>query len=159
MRRERLHPQARIALTLTGFYWAAEALCSIFVGVYLFVTGQDFGVIFRFYMAVYVVTPIFFILAGWYAQARDRLHVYRFGLLLHAVYYGTLLVLRERAPQYDVLLGTLLGAAWGVFYAGANTITYDVTSKGRREYYFGAASAVTSGFQLVAPLVGGVIIR
>jgi YQGE family putative transporter len=159
MSHQKLDRQARVALTLTGFYWAAESLCAIFVSVFLLRTGRDFITVFKFYTAVYAVTPLVFLLAGWYAQARDRLHTYRLGLAMHAVYYGSLLVLRERAPEYAVLLGVLLGVTWGCFHAGANTITFDVTSKGRREYYFGMLSAVTSAFQLVAPLVGGLIIR
>ncbi|MDX9973345.1 MAG: MFS transporter [FCB group bacterium] len=158
MRHEKLDRQARIALTLTGFYWAAESLCAIFVAVFLLRTGQDFNVVFKFYTAVYTLTPFVFLLAGWYAQARDRLHMYRLGLLMHGVYYGSLLILRERAPDYVILLGILLGITWGCFHAGANTIAFDVTTKGRREYYFGMVSAVTSSFQLVAPIVGGLII-
>jgi YQGE family putative transporter len=159
MRHERLHPEARAALTLTGLYWAADALCSIFVSVYLWVNSHDFEVVFRHNIAIYLVTPVFIILAGWYAQARDRLHVYRAGIVLHAIYYGALLLLREQAAEYPGLLGALLGVTWGVFWAGANTITFDVTSKGNREYYFGTVAAVTGIFQMVAPVVGGFIIQ
>lgn len=158
MPKDRLHSQAWTALLLTGFYYAAEALSATFVGVYLWVNSSDFDVIFRYYMAVYAVTPVCFIFAGWYAKVHDRLHVYRLGLAMHALYYGVILALRERAADYSLVLGMVLGVTWGVFWAGANTITFDVTSRGRREYYFGMLAAVTGTFQLVAPLAGGVLI-
>ncbi|GMW02347.1 MAG: hypothetical protein AMXMBFR84_34830 [Candidatus Hydrogenedentota bacterium] len=154
----KLHPQAWVAFGITGLFGAAEALCSIFVSVYLWVNSHDLNVICRFHLAVFAVTPVFFVISGWYAQAKDRLQVYRFGLVLHAIYYGIMLWLQERASDHDILLGSLLGVAWGVFYAGNNTIHYDVTSSGRREYYYGILSAVSNFSRLVAPPVGGIII-
>jgi YQGE family putative transporter len=87
------------------------------------------------------------------------LHVYRLGLAFHALYYATLLVLRERSPDYAVHLGVMLGVTWGIFWAGANTFNFDVTSQGKREFYFGLLQAVNGVFRLISPLVGGLIIR
>ncbi|GMV94341.1 MAG: hypothetical protein AMXMBFR82_41190 [Candidatus Hydrogenedentota bacterium] len=155
----RLHPKATVAFLLTGLYSAAEALCSIFVTVYLWINSHDLNLICRYYIALFVITPIFFVLAGWYSQVRDRLHVYRLGLILHAVYYGALLLLRERAPDYAVALGALLGVTWGAYWGGANTINYDVTTHGKRELFYGLLGAVTNLARLAAPPLGGLIIQ
>ena len=104
MSERRLHSKAWIVLGLQALYHAAEGMCAIFVAVYLWINSHDFDVVCRHYLALYCVIPFVFILAGWYSQARDRLHVYRFGLLVHAVYYATLLTLRERAPEFAVPL-------------------------------------------------------
>ncbi len=159
MSSSRLHPKATVAFVLTGLYSAAEALCSIFVTVYLWINSHDLNLICRYYIALFLFTPVFFILAGWYSQVRDRLHVYRLGLILHAVYYGVLLLLRERAPEHAVALGALLGVTWGAYWGGANTINYDVTTHGRRELFYGLLGAVTNFARLAAPPIGGLIIR
>lgn len=145
-------------MLLTGLYAAAESLCSIFVSVYLWVNSHDFSVVCKHYLALYIVVPFVFLLAGWYSQARDRLHVYRLGLVLHAVYYAALLVLRDRSPEYAWQLGALLGVTWGVFWAGANTFNFDVTLPGKRESYLGLIHALTGVFRLLGPLFGSLLI-
>lgn len=154
-----LHPKAWVALSLQFLYNSAEALCSIFVSVYFWTISSDFNAICAHYSTLYIVTPLVFIAAGWYSQVHDRLHVYRLGLVLHAVYYISLLILRDRSPQYAVELGALLGVAWGVFWAGANTFNYDVTTQGRREYYFGMLQSIVGVARLTAPILGGGIIQ
>lgn len=154
-----LHPKAWVALALQFLYNGAEALCSIFVSVYFWTISSDFSAICWHYSTLYVVTPIVFTAAGWLAQVRDRLYVYRLGLVLHAVYYIALLYLKDRTPEYAFELGFLLGLAWGVFWAGANTFNYDVTTQGRREYYFGMLQSVTGVARLAAPILGGAIIQ
>lgn len=158
MTEPRLLPKAWTLLILYALYGAADSLCSVFVSVYLWVNSGDFNVICRHYMVLYAVTPVVFILAGWYSAARDRLHMYRLGLLLNIVYYGCLLTLRERAPDYAAHLGALLGVTWGVFYAGVHTLDFDFTLQGKREYYFGLVSSIDGTARLLAPLLGGFII-
>jgi YQGE family putative transporter len=153
-----LHPKAKIAMLLQAMFSAAEALCAIFVSVYLWANSHDFGVVFKHYLAIYTVTPFVFILAGWYSQARDRLHVYRLGLVLFAIYYATMLALRERTPEFVIPLGILQGITWGVFYAGSNTLDFDVTTRGRREYYFGLVTVATQTTAFALPLLSGFII-
>lgn len=155
----RLHPKAWVALLLNGFYSAAEALCSIFVAVYFWINSLDFNVVCIHYLALYATTPVFFLLAGWYAQVHDRLHVYRIGVVLHACYYALLLWLKETSVEYPVGLGILLGITWGFFWAGANTLNFDVTTRGRREQFFGLLASITGAFNLIAPMLGAVIIR
>jgi len=155
----KLHPRAWVALALDALYWAAWELCALFVAVYFWVSSMDFQVVCRHYLALYIVTPIVFIIAGWLAQRYDRLWVYRAGVALHAVYFGTLLSLQEAAATYSVHLGVLLGITWGFFWAGNNTFSFDVTLAGGREKYFGLQQAISGGVRFVAPLLGGLIIH
>ena len=157
--KHRLDRKAWVALSLNALYSAAEALCSVFVSVYLWINSQDFLAVCWYHVTIYFVTPFFFLLAGWYSQARDRLHMYRLGLVLHAVFYATLLSLGKRSGDCPVALGALLGVTWGVYWAGANTFNYDVTMPGRREYYIGLVMAVSGAVSLLAPLLSGFIIQ
>ena len=155
---KRLHRHAWVVLILNALYSIADALCSVFVGVYFWINSLDFQVVCHHYMALYAVTPCVFLLAGWYSQARDRVHVFRLGLLLHAVYYGALLWLQEDSPAYAVPLGVLLGVTWGFFWAGSNTFSFDVTTVDKREYFLGFLGAIIGVARLVAPLISAAII-
>lgn len=143
---------------INSLYAVAGALSSVFVAVYLFTQG-DFATICRFQLTCFAVTPFFFIVGGWYAQARDRLHAYRLGLILNASFYALLLILRESAPHYDIGLGVLAGATGGIYWVAANTLSYDMTAAGAREYYIGLMATITGAVGLVAPFIGGLIIH
>ena len=159
MSKLRLLPRAPVALALNALYGAANALCAVFVSVYLWINSGDLNVVCRFYLGLYVVTPFVFILAGWYSQARDRLHVYRLGLVLSAAFYAALLLLRQRSPGYALALGAVQGVAWGTYWAGVHTLNYDMTALGKREYYFGLLQGFTGIVRLLAPLLSGLIIH
>ncbi len=154
-----LKPEARLIIGLNALYNVAESLCSVFVSVYLYLHSMDLNRVFLHYTTLYAVTPVVFILAGWYAKSRDRSHVFRIGLALHAVYYALLLYLREASPDYVILLGALLGVTWGFFWAGNNTFQFDYSEHaGRREYFLGLISSVSSASRLIAPLASGAVI-
>ena len=153
-----LHVSARIVLLLNALYHAAEGLCAVFVGVYLYRSSLDFQLVCWHYLVLYAVVPFVFIGAGWYAQRFDRVHVFRLGLLMHAAYYALILYLQEDAAEHAIALGALLGVTWGFFWAGNNVFTFDVASKDYRDYYFGWLSASTGFAQWLGPVIGGVII-
>ena len=154
-----LNSQARLVLALNVLYAAADALCNIFVAVYFWINSMSLDTVMGHYVAVYTVTPIVYVAASWFSQAHDRLYVYRLGLFLNAAYYAAFLVLKEDSANYAVLLGSLLGVTWGLFWAGNNCFNYDVTTRENREYYVGWLSAATGAARLVAPVLAGFIIQ
>lgn len=154
-----LSQKALNVIGLTGLFTMADAMCLVFMSVYFWVNSFDIQIICRFYLTIYVVTPFTFLLAGWYSQIRDRLHVYRAGLALHAFFYGVLLCLQSNAPRYPISLGVFFGVTSGIYWAGANTLNFDVTPKGNREYFYGIINAVTGIMGLIAPLLSGIIIQ
>lgn len=152
-------PKAWLIILLNALYSIAEALCSAFVSVYFYVNSLDISLVFLHYTTLYIVTPIAFIAAGWYAKTRDRTHVFRIGLVLHAAYYALLLYLRESSVDYVVPLGAFFGITWGFFWAGNNTFQFDYSAGGKgREYFLGLISGVSNGAKLFAPFLSGAII-
>lgn len=158
MPRHPLSKTAWLVLLLNGLYNAADALCSVFVGVYLWLNSLAVTTVCYHYLTQYSVTVVVYLLAGWYAQRRDRTHVFRAGLVMHAVFYGALLWLQEDAARYAVPLGAVMGIAWGLFWAGNNTFNYDVVEAAHRDYFFGLLSTITGAARWIAPFLSGVII-
>lgn len=155
-----LQSKAWLIILLNAFYSIADALCSVFVSVYFYVNSLDVTLVFHHYTTLYFTTPIAFIIAGWYAKTRDRTHVFRIGLILHALYYALLLYLRTEAVHHVIPLGALFGITWGFFWAGNNIFQFDFSSGGKsREYFLGLISAVSSGAKMAAPFISGAIIR
>ncbi len=154
-----LQSKAWLIILLNAFYSVADALCSVFVGVYFYVNSLEVSLVFQHYITLYITTPVAFVIAGWYAKTKDRTHVFRIGLILHAVYYAVLLYLRTDAVDYVIPLGALFGITWGFFWAGNNTFQFDFSAGGKsREYFLGLIAAVSNGAKTVAPFVSGAII-
>lgn len=154
-----LQSKAWLIILLNAFYSVADALCSVFVSVYFYVNSLDVSLVFQHYITLYITTPIAFIFAGWYAKTHDRTHVFRIGLILHAVYYAVLLCLRTDSVNYVIPLGALFGITWGFFWAGNNTFQFDFSAGGKsREYFLGLITAVSNSAKMVAPFVSGAII-
>lgn len=154
----RLASHAKVVLLLNILYNVADALCSVFVGVYFYIHSLRFEVVCYHYLALYAVTPVVYLLSGWYAQRFDRLHVFRAGVAFHAIYYGLLLTMQEEAPNHAVALGGVLGIAWGLFWAGNNTFNYDVVNAAQRDYFFGWLNAVTGASRFAAPALSALIL-
>jgi MFS transporter, YQGE family, putative transporter len=155
-----LKPKAWLIISMNALYSVAEALCSAFVSVYFYINSLDINLVFQHYITLYAVTPVAFIFAGWYAKTKDRTYVFRIGLILHAVYYATLLYLREDSVDFVIPLGGLLGVTWGFFWAGNNTFQFDYSEGGKgREYFLGLISAVSGGAKMAAPFISGAIIE
>jgi MFS transporter, YQGE family, putative transporter len=156
--RIRLSFQARVVLSLNVLYNVADALCAVFVGVYFLIHSLDIAVVCYHYLALYIVTPVVYLLAGWYSQRFDRLHVYRLGVTFHGLYYGLLLWLQAAATDHVVALGVLLGVAWGLFWAGNNTFNYDVVEARNRDYFFGWLNALVNASRCAAPAVSALVL-
>lgn len=153
-----IHPQAAITLAMSALFMAAEAFCSIFVSVYLWVNSHDFSIVCWHYLTVFGVTPIFFVIAGGLAQRYDRTWVYRVGVVLSVAFYATLLALGPNVPEYAIPLGVMLGVAWGFFFAGLNTLNYDMSVEGGRELYIGMLMGVVGVAQLISPMVAAFVV-
>jgi len=153
-----LTPPAKNLLVINALFWLADGLCSMFVNIYLWRVQKEFPVLLRYNLACWLTIPTFFLIAGWLSQARDRTWALRIGLALHAIFYLSLLWLREGAAQHVVGLGILLGVAMGFYFAGIHTLTFDVTAQGERDYYVGVSSFTSGITGAVAPFAAGSII-
>ena len=55
--------KAWLIIAMNALYSIADALCSVFVSVYLYVHSLDINVVFTHYLLIYMVTPVVFILS------------------------------------------------------------------------------------------------
>ncbi len=155
----RLEAQARVILGLNILYNIADSLCSVFVGVYFYSNAVNATPIYQHYFWLLNACALTFVLAGWYAQVKDRVHVLRLGLFIQAIVYGIVLYLRESAVDYAIPLGILLGIGLGSYYAGTNTLHFDATTKDKRSYFLGWMNAGTGAARFIGPVFAGKLIN
>lgn len=145
-------------LLINALYYGADGLCSVFTGAYFYLQSQRIETFFLYLLTLYGTVPLFFVAGGWLAKVFDRAHIFRAGLLLHAIYYAVLLLLGNRAGDWAIPLGGLLGLTWGFFWAGNHTFLFDASAPGVRDRYFGWLTAITGVAAMLAPIATGMLI-
>lgn len=135
-----------------------NAIASTFVNLFVFVVSGQLSDLALFNGAYFFALTFVFYLVAYVLRRRTPLVAYQWGLGLTAVFYGSLLLLLYQAQHYILWLGMLYGVAQGVFWFGANLMTYDTVPSGQRIRFYGLSSAVGSVASIAGPVAGGALV-
>ncbi|WP_099352256.1 MFS transporter [Fredinandcohnia onubensis] len=153
-----IHRDLILLLVIGGLYALSIALSNTFVNVYLWKQSGDFKDLGLYNLAVVVLQPITFILAGRWAKKIDRVIVLRLGVSFLAIFYITVLWIGENASQYLLLLGALLGIGYGFYWLAFNVLTFEITEPETRDFFNGFLGLLGSFAGMIGPIAAGIII-
>ncbi|MDL4841534.1 MFS transporter [Aquibacillus rhizosphaerae] len=148
----------KLLLTIGGLYALATFLSNTFVNIYLWKQSGDYVNIAMYNIAVYIMQPLTFILAGRWAKKVDRVIVLRLGVTFLSLFFMTVLVVGESAAKYNVLLGALLGIGYGFYWLAFNVLTFEVTEPETRDFFNGFLGLMQSFGGMIGPILAGYII-
>ncbi|WP_096202335.1 MFS transporter [Bacillus sp. FJAT-45350] len=148
----------KFLLLIGGLYALSIALSNTFVNVYLWKQSGEFRDIALYNLAAVVMQPLAFILAGRWAKKIDRVIVLRLGVSFLSVFFFTVLFLGERANEYLLLLGALLGIGFGFYWLAFNVLTFEVTEPETRVFFNGFLGLLTSFAGMIGPILAGFLI-
>ncbi|MFT4412643.1 MFS transporter [Fredinandcohnia humi] len=148
-----------LLLVIGGLYALSTALSNTFVNVYLWKQSngnfQDLG---YYNLSVVLLQPLTFILAGRWAKKIDRVIVLRLGVSSLAIFYITVLLIGDRASQFILLLGGLLGIGYGFYWLAFNVLTFEITEPDTRDFFNGFLGLLGSFAGMIGPIAAGYII-
>jgi YQGE family putative transporter len=145
-------------LIYLGALWSlGDALAGIFVIVFIF-AHSDLATALFFTGINFFALLLWYIFSGRMMEKISSGTMVRIGLLINALFYLCLFLLRDRAVNFIVPLGLLDGTAAGIFWSGLNLNQYVYSQQHTRVHYFGTQSAINNGMQAVGPIIGAVII-
>ncbi|XNQ63582.1 MFS transporter [Alkalihalobacillus sp. 1P02AB] len=147
-----------LLLTIGGLYALSIALSNTFVNVYLWKQSGQFIDLALYNLASVIFQPLTFILAGRWAKKIDRIIVLRLGVSFLSVFFFTVLFLGEKASQYIILLGALIGIGFGFYWLAFNVLTFEITEPDTRDFFNGFLGLVTSFAGMIGPMLSGIII-
>lgn len=147
-----------LLLLIGGFYALSIALSNTFVNVYLWKQSGEFVDLALYNLAAVVFQPITFILAGRWAKKIDRVIVLRLGVISLSVFFFTVLFLGERANEFLLVLGALLGIGFGFYWLAFNVLTFEITEPDTRDFFNGFLGLLTSFAGMIGPILSGFII-
>ncbi|MFD1736562.1 MFS transporter [Bacillus salitolerans] len=145
-------------LFIGGLYSLSIALSNTFVNVYLWKQSGEFSDIGLYNLSIVLLQPLTFILAGRWAKKIDRVIVLRLGVIFLAAFFLTVLFIGERASDFIILLGGVLGVGYGFYWLAFNVLTFEITEPETRDFFNGFLGLLSSFAGMIGPILAGFII-
>lgn len=147
-----------LLLTIGGLYSLSISLSNTFVNVFLWKQSGDYVSLAIYNLAIVVLQPLTFILAGRWAKHIDRVVVLRIGVIFLALFFVAVLFIGEKSSNYLVLLGSILGIGYGFYWLAFNVLTFEITEPETRDFFNGFMGALASVGGIIGPISAGFII-
>src|SRR5690606_6947721 len=99
-----------LLLTIGGLYSISIFLSNTFVNIFLWKQAEgNYTTIALYHLAVYILQPLTFIIAGKWAKKVDRVIVLRLGVTFLSLFFMTVLLVGDNAAKFNIMLGSILG--------------------------------------------------
>ncbi len=160
----------RFLLFANLLYAFVLPVIELFVGAYI-VSPPDSGAalsiaekqqninLYLFYQfAVYLGTPLCFLLNGYLLRKIKVAHLYSLGLLLSGISMTFMMSLTELNNVGVVIAGLIMGASYGFFWANRDFMSLDATDDESRNYYFSIDTIFYSITWIIVPSLIGFVI-
>ncbi|MCP3025669.1 MFS transporter [Halobacillus sp. A5] len=145
-------------LLIGGLYSLGIFLSSTFVNIYLWKQSNSYTDIALYNLSIYIMQPLTFIFAGKCAKKIDRVIVLRAGVIVLSAFFLAVLIIGERAAQFNILLGSLLGVGYGFYWLAYNVLTFEITEPDTRDFFNGFLGVLQSFGGMTGPLFAGFVI-
>jgi len=134
-------------------------LNTFFIAYFYTLTNYDYKIISIYYIFVYVVVGLTFWLLGDIVKTKNKLIVYRLGIVLHCAYILIIALLKENILQYYILLGAFYGFIQGTYWSGGHTLINQETEGAKTTKYVSAVAIIGKMAKIIFPIVFGTSIE
>ncbi|MDA8278020.1 MAG: MFS transporter [Actinomycetota bacterium] len=149
---------AQRLLASSGLVLGGYATSTIFVSLFFYVASGSVYEMALYGLGRYVaLILVSMIVIRAFPEISPR-QLFRIGIVLTAIFYLTLILLRTSAVELVVPLGLFNGSASAIYWFGNNTLAFDVLEPSQRSHYYGLSFAMLSVLNVVMPLIGGYVI-
>ncbi len=148
-----------LLLTIGGLYSISIFLSNTFVNIFLWKQAEgNYTTIALYHLAVYILQPLTFIIAGKWAKKVDRVIVLRLGVTFLSLFFMTVLLVGDHAAKFNIMLGSILGIGYGFYWLAFNVLTFEITEPENRDFFNGFFGLLQSFGGMVGPFSAGFII-
>ncbi|WP_240469328.1 MFS transporter [Gracilibacillus thailandensis] len=155
---KRLSSHAINILINHAIFQFGGSLSIIFVNLYLWRLTNSLWVngLYNLVAILSQAATTFFI--GKISKKKGRTTIYRYGILMTAIFYLLIVIVQEEIVHYFYLFALLRGIAQGLYWVAYFTIVHEVSSDQNRHRYLGWNQIVMGSANLIAPALAGFII-
>ncbi len=155
---KRLSRDAIVTLVIHACYQFGGSMAQVFLHLYLWRLTESLFVNGTFLIIGFITASFAFAIGGKIAKTKDRLFVYRIGILLTAIFYLLIIIVREGVVEYYFLFAIFNGTAGAFYWLGYLTLMYDVSTDRNRIRYLGLNSITFNSAGMAGPALAGFII-
>jgi YQGE family putative transporter len=156
--KHKLTLMAREVLWSGGFTIAGFATSNIFVSLFFYIASGSISKMALYGIGQYLGLILVSVLLVKLTRKTSPKTLFRFGIVLSALFYATLTLLGHGVSGLAFFLGLFNGVAIGIYWFGNNTLAYDVVEPSERNHYYGLNFAIMSGANVVMPFFSGELI-
>lgn len=156
--RVKLSHDARILLLVGILFLSGMTIASTFVNVYLIRLTDNMGLMILQNVSNYATLLGAFLFGTYYVKKGSILTLLKVGILSAVIYYSMILLLKEKASQYLILLGMFNGVGMGFYYFAFNILVGKFTDEEHRAAFFSYQTSFSYIFGVIAPMISGYII-
>jgi len=141
------------------FIFFGIAVANVFVNTFIMVGGGLRGVVI-YNIFVFSAAGVASFLQAILAKRFGLVKIYRLGIILHILFYLSILVLGETVVDFIWLVGALSGASLCFFFVTRNMLilAYAEYDQDVESVYWGSTGMLNSVFTIVLPLLSGLLI-
>ncbi|WP_248927962.1 MFS transporter [Paenibacillus hamazuiensis] len=155
---KRLSKDAVMSIVLHGLFQFGASMSGVFLTLYLWRLTHSLYVSGMFNTIVFLVTPVGFALAGWFAKRKDRMVSYRIGIIGLVFFYLLVILSGEGVAKYYVLFAVLNAIAASFYWTAYLTLMYEVSTEHNRMRYLSFNMIAFTLAGLAGPALAGFII-
>ncbi|MDX8045174.1 MFS transporter [Gracilibacillus sp. S3-1-1] len=155
---KRLSSHAVQILINQAIFQFGGSLSIIFINLYLWRLTNDLWINGMYNLVAILSQAVATFLIGKMSKKKGRTTIYRYGILMTAIFYLLIVIVQEEIVHYFYLFALLRGIAQGLYWVAYFTIVHEVSSDQNRHRYLGWNQIVMGASNLIAPALSGFII-
>ncbi|RKL68172.1 MFS transporter [Salipaludibacillus neizhouensis] len=155
---KRLSSLAVTTLMNHTIFHFGNSLSLIFLNLYLWRLTNDLWINGLFNLIAILTQAMMTLSIGKVAKQKDRLTIYRYGILLTALFYFAILLTQEHIVEFFYLFAILRGIAQSLYWLGYFTLMFEVSNDLNRHRYLGWNQITMGSANLIGPAASGAII-
>jgi MFS transporter, YQGE family, putative transporter len=145
----------RVLLITNIIYAFVLPVIDLFVGAYIMRSSNDPMLVAIYQLAVYTGIPLTFLINGFLLNKIKIAHLYSFGMLLSGVSMVFMMTLGKVNVIGVALVGLVMGASFGFFWANRDFLALNTTNDGNRNYYYGLETFFYTITTIIVPFIIG----
>lgn len=131
-----------------------------FLVAYFFqLTNQNVTLISIYYLLSYSIVGIIFWLGGDIIKTKNKLKVFRYGMIINCTYILVIGILGEKCKDFYILLGILYGVSQGIYWLAAHTLRSELIPFEDTKSYVSIQGIIDQIIKIVFPIVIGTSIE
>ncbi len=141
------------------FFEIGGIVANIFAGAYIFSKRSDTTAVALYYLASFVMIPIFFYVNGWLLKRWNISRNFALGTFLIGLSPLVLVLFTDINNLVVVSTGIVSGIGMGMYWSNRNYLSKEATSDEDRNYFFSLSGMLLTVAGIIVPILAGLLIE